>query len=337
MDIHKELLVLIKNEKINDLDLLLKKLDKEQRAVVTQKIKSYQYKFKIENSGNLSVVQNMMLMMCKFICYDKETADKLKNYYDIELFQFFHIDLLEKYCPEWFSDFINRTAVKNPVNYSLCVTYEQIIEWTKRGFLVPSSDLIARAVSQLIYEVDAQTPYSGYGKISHYFTPENLLKNTITLEEHIWCLFKSPSDINNRSPFIWVKNADNNKANWLEVFKQFTLEGKLNRGRVLKESLLATNRNLNKTLTDWFVRLFNEMQPTNLELLNLQNELFVTLNSQNSSAINNGLNKLIEIIDHKSFDTDKLKCLLPVLLSSTIKSVANKAKTIENKLQSKKP
>lgn len=65
-----------------------------------------------------------MLMTCKFICYDKETADKLKNYYDIELFQGLHIDLLEKYCPAWFSDFINRTVVNYPANYTLCVTYE---------------------------------------------------------------------------------------------------------------------------------------------------------------------------------------------------------------------
>lgn len=115
------------------------------------------------------------------------------------------------------------------------------------------------------------------------------------------------------------------------------MKDKIDRERVLKESLLATNRNLNKTLIDWFVKLFNEMQPTNLELLNVQDEILVSLNSQNSSAINNGLNKIIEIIYNKSFKTDKLKSLLPFLLSSTTKSIANKAKIIENKLQSKKP
>ena len=56
--------------------------------------------------------------------------------------------------------------------------------------------------------------------------------------------------------------------------------------RVLKESLLAVNRNLNKNLSSWFAGMFTALNPSTEEQLTLQPEIFAVLSAPHSRPVN---------------------------------------------------
>lgn len=74
--------------------------------------------------------------------------------------------------------------------------------------------------------------------------------------------------------------------------------------RVLKESLLAINRNFNKNLCSWFAGMFTALNPSVEEQLTLQPEMFAALSSPHSRPINIILGLLKNLCSHPRFLTD---------------------------------
>lgn len=265
---------------------------------------TFQYKAKANEQ------QNNILLITSFVCCTRQEFEK-------STFPSWIIDqkhlrrIIDWYCPSWFSDFVNKLGEGEFVPYTL--TYDWAMELTERGFLTPSKQLIVKLLPQYIFEnIDRSWKYK----------PEYVLKRPITLDEHIWYLFELESNIHYSERWLNFENGVNkDKVGWTQLFAQYTSEGKIDRARVLQEALLASNRNFNKVLSGWFSELFLTVEPTDTEILGLQQEMFAVLSATNSKPVNTVLQSIKKIITQKTFDVNGFLDNVPLLLTSATKNV----------------
>lgn len=250
--------------------------------------------------------RNMLNLAC-FVCLNE--ADYSKSPSPLWFLHESNLrPVISWYVPDWFNSYVNKTAGLE--HFSL--KYDWIMELTDMGALQPSKELIVKSMPEMIFE--------NKDKEWHYI-PGNLLKRPITLQEHIWYLFEMESNLHYAHRFIYFKKEiDKSKIGWPHVFKQFSAEGKIERRRLLKESLLASNKNFNKVLSGWFAQLFADLEPAVEELIPLQKELCAVLNSPHSKVVNTALQAIKSIINEKDFDTRAFLDATPVLLTSETKA-----------------
>lgn len=186
--------------------------------------------------------------------------------------------------------------------------YEILMDWIERGILTvsPSPQTIA-----------------GY-LVNYIHTTPVLEKRDITINEHIWYLFEYDCGQN------WHANPA--KGYPYYTFQHFTENGKLDRMRVLKESLLAINRNFNKNLCSWFAGMFTALNPSVEEQLTLQPEMFAALSSPHSRPINIILGLLKNLCSHPRFLTDDFLDQTTVLFASDVKAVHQNTLGVLSKL-----
>lgn len=231
-------------------------------------------------------------------------------------------DILEWYHPEWMSDYLNNSRT-NP-NFEVA-NYDELIRWAEKGYIILSPELVVATLQRIIFKHIYKEKGGGS---YHLFQPERLLEYPVTLKEHIWYFFEYPSNIH----FDMYWGLPNEDDNWMKVFKIFVLDGKLDRIRLLKECLLTGNRNFNKLQIGWFVDLFNELAPSEDELLTIQSELFTSLSSPQTKAVNNALNHIKTICTDRKFRTEDFIGYLPALLSSSTKSIIKTTVDIADKI-----
>ena len=155
--------------------------------------------------------------------------------------------ILPWYCPPWFSDFVNKQSTQEYIPFY--ISYEWIMELTKEGYLNPSKELIVAILPQHTFENQNNT---------YVYKPGKLFKYEATLTDHIWYLFELPSNLHYSGRWLNFGNdVSKERIGWQTLFKQFSSENRIDRFRLLKESLLASNRNFNKVLSGWFIELFN--------------------------------------------------------------------------------
>lgn len=268
--------------------------------------------------------QRNLLQLASFVCMNM--ADYEKSNFSIWMLGSDYLPkILGWYCPEWFSAFVNKQAGADFMpNY---ISYDWIMGLTEKGFLQPSKELIAKSMVNIIFE--------NVGR-NWYYKPEYLVKREITLKEHLWYLFDTETNLHYADRFIYFgADVSKDKIGWLVVLKEKTAEGVIPRERLLRESLLASNKNFNKVLSGWFCELFTELEPTKAELLLLQPELFGVLGAVHSKPVNTALNGIKKIVADKAFDEQGFLDVVPVLLSSTVKSVVASAMVILEKLVKK--
>lgn len=298
----------------------LKKLSKQyfEYKQVNLELNSYTYRYKADEK------QVRILLIGCFVCMNRSDFEKT-SFPGWILDEKYLRDVIDWYCPVWFSDFVNGLVQKNNLFYG--INYDWIIELTERRFLLPSKELIVALLPNSIFtQTDRQS----------YFIPENVLKSPLTLREFIWYLFEVESNLHYCSR--WLNMADKetkDEVGWVVLFKRYSEEGKIDRGRLLKESLLASNRNFNKVLSGWFCELFMDLQPTTAELLELQKELCSVLSSPNSKPVNSALQSLKKIIFERDFELQSFLDYAPALLSSDTKNVVIATLGIVEKLAKK--
>lgn len=190
--------------------------------------------------------------------------------------------------------------------------YEILMDWIERGILTvsPSPQTIA-----------------GY-LVNYIHTTPVLEKRDITINEHIWYLFEYDCGQN------WHANPA--KGYPYYTFQHFTENGKLDRMRVLKESLLAINRNFNKNLCSWFAGMFTALNPSVEEQLTLQPEMFAALSSPHSRPTNIILGLLKNLCSHPRFLTDDFLDQTAVLFASDVKAVHQNTLGVLSKLAKEK-
>lgn len=197
------------------------------------------------------------------------------------------------YIPTWLSECINRQTEEKELHIN-GLTYQMLMSWIAKGWMnrEPEPHLIAQLLAQSI-------------TVAEVFE-----EHDVTLEEHIWHLFS----------YECGQNRPDSKKSYLN-FTHFAEQGKLDRMRVMKEALEATNRNFNKNLCGWFAGLFDTFIPTEKELLDLQPELLSVLNCPQSRPVNVALGALKKLVLHVDFRMDDFLAQTPILFASEVKSI----------------
>jgi hypothetical protein len=178
------------------------------------------------------------------------------------------------------------------------IDYEKMLVFMDRGWIEPTKQFIAD-----------NTAYGLLGGTRHQ----------IGTEEYIWYLFEYYTTIGNDD-------------RWLKQFKKYISTGEIDRLRVLQETLLTSNRNFNKPMTGWFCKLFTFLEPTNEELLTLQDELSLSLASPQSKPIGDALKYIKTIYKEKDFNIDGFIEQIPILFSWEVKSIINSTLTLIDSL-----
>ncbi|WP_125059061.1 DUF6493 family protein [Escherichia albertii] len=259
-----------------------------------------------------SEIQFRMLGVAILCCYNKKDCNNIKS---IVFRNNHYLDAaLELFSLDWFTDYINIFADKDGCPFN----YEQISDWVAAGYLTNVSPmLIAKSIIHSI----------------------TLQKHSFTLDVHLWEIFNYPCNISwtDRWDRAQEKPDDADEQKWIFYFKKFSKDKRIDRMRVLKESLLAVNRGFNKDQTNWYMALFAALEPTENECLHLQRELFSVFHCPHNKPIATILNIIKSLILNPGFDNDEFINHLPLLFSSIIKGTVNSTLILADKLASQYP
>lgn len=180
MNLQEQFTRILAKNRLEELTPFLKGLNAEQKKSLVPHLKvlgkEYLEFSTITRLGSTSYTQKAeghqrkILAMAFFVCYSRKEFEKV--WLGGEIFEKETLyPLLDWHCPSWFSDYINKAAEAEYVPFYL--DYEMVVGLMERGYLVPTKELIARVVPQMIYE-------SGKGHEWEY-KPENLLKRKVTI------------------------------------------------------------------------------------------------------------------------------------------------------------
>ncbi|QME84997.1 hypothetical protein HVZ03_05585 [Escherichia fergusonii] len=256
--------------------------------------------------------QFKMLGVAILCCYNKKDCKNIKsvmfknnNYLDIALGLF---------SPDRFTDYVNIFADKDGCPFN----YEQISDWIAAGYLSNVSPMLI--VKKIIHS-------------------KMLQKHSFTLDVHLWEIFNYPCNISWAESWHHTqeKPEDADDHRWIYLLKKYAQQKRLDRIRVLKESLLAVNRGFNKNQTNWYVDLLTALEPAENECLQLQNELFSVFHCPQNKPISYVLKIINSLSANPEFDYDAFINHLPLIFSSTIKSTLNSTLILADKLASKYP
>ena len=216
-------------------------------------------------------------------------------------------ELIPWYIPSWLDSFFKEGESREFGGF-YGMNYETLMDWIEQGVLTltPSPQTIA-----------------GY-LVNYMNNTDFLQKRAITLKEHIWYLFQYDCGQN------WTDNRTSGQPYF--SFRYFVEHGQLDRMRVLKESLLAVNRNLNKNLSSWFAGMFTALNPSTEEQLTLQPEIFAVLSAPHSRPVNIILGLLKNLCTHPQFQVEEFLSQTSVLFASDVKAIHQNTLAILHKL-----
>ena len=230
------------------------------------------------------------LAAVQFVCANKKEMDMAYNI-NFDLI----CKLLPLYCPTWLTDFINDDKSWN--NFGL--GYEDLISLMDMGYLkelAPSR--IAHVLPGCIRVA------TGDPKKKDSFDSNLLLKRDIILKEHIWAIFEHDSSVSYQDES--AKNAYKEGITTRDesistALYRFSLDGHMDRNRLLKETLATFHRNFKKDMAGWFAGFFETLQPTTDELLSLQEEMMQVFTSSYTKPVNVMLQQFKKIAAEKGF------------------------------------
>lgn len=216
-------------------------------------------------------------------------------------------ELIPWHIPSWLDTFFKEGEGKEFGGFS-GMDYEILMDWLEQGILKvsPTPQTIASYL------------------VSYINTTAILLKREITLKEHIWYLFEYDCGQN------WMDKKNGSFTYY--PYKYLIENGKIDRMRVLRESLLATNRNLNKNLCGWFAGMFAALEPSVEEQLALQPEILAVLSAPHSRPINVILGVLKDLCSHPQFQTEEFLSQTSVLFASDVKAIHQNTLAVLSKL-----
>lgn len=327
---------ILKRERVSELVPFLKALEKDGKKEIASQLKALSKEY-LEYQQFSSLVgssmkqkatpgQANMLYATAFVCLNRKEYQKFDQ--SIHMISNTLMDeILPWYCPDWFSDLINDFTKREWMPWTF--KYNNAMALVDKGYLKPSDELIARLIPDMIFDRTDNHKF--------LYAPQNLETRAITLEKHIWLIFQFETTIHFSDRYLHFQNSNKEERHWLMALKDYVDKNKLDKKRLLQESILATGRNFNKALSGWFIELFDFMEPTQRELLELQPELLNSLSSQHSKAVNSALNAFKEIVNEKEFNINGFLEHTLILLSSETKSVVASTLILLEKILRKNP
>lgn len=252
MTLEQEYTQLLEKDREKDIIPFLQKLSPEERrslSPLVKKLGKEYFAFQQEGStwrSKATDKQRTILHYSFFVCYNEK---EIRRENPSWLLCREHLEkFLPWYCPTWLNNYINSFGEAEWIPYYL--DYDYTIELTQQGVLQPVPRFIARQLVSVIYERNGN---------KNHFAPEKLVKYSVTLKEHVWHLFQYETDIHYSNRYLSFEGKEVKKG-WEDVFYLFVKNGKLEKERVLRESLLAAKRNFNKNLYCWFADLFFNLE-----------------------------------------------------------------------------
>jgi hypothetical protein len=335
MGISEQFKELVEKEQEPAMLELLRTASQEQRKELVPIIKKlerhyFQYVEGANGSSRTrgSQEQRSMLQLAGFVCFSRSEFEKIFPAFGI-LQRSQYEKLFDWFRPPWLSDYINNAAGDENSFY---LNYDQVMELEAQGILQPSRELIARTLPRYIFE------HTNDPEWRYIYKPEKLLKYEATLLEHIWYIFEVDTTIHHiQGSILFGENQGTQELGWVTAFLDFSAEGKIDRQRLIRESLLAANRNFNKNLSGWFIGLLEKLEPLEKELLPLQQELLAVLASPHSKVVNTALRQIKKIAKEKTFNAVAFLDSVPLLLSTETKSIVLSAMQLLEKLAQQKP
>ncbi len=325
---------ILAKEKVDEIVDFVSSLDNKSKKAVGKKLNGsrfvWEYNTKKVNQGGFSYnqpttpkgtkAQQKIFVIGSFFCHGRRDFSREWSAQD-----FLTKDLLDQllpiFIPAWFSDYINDINKEGWLNHRF--TYLELLDLEEKGYLELSPAMIAHRIAWAI------TEYTEDNKT--YYRPEVLLRYKNTLARDIWYLFEYESNVHFGDPYREFENAEGNNA-WESAFKWLADENKVSRDRLLSEALLASNRNFNKSVSGWFIRLFFLLEPTEDDLLALQSQLVGILSSPHSHVVNGSLKAIKKIQSNKTFDAQQFIGSAVFLLTSEVKSVVKSVLMILEKI-----
>lgn len=260
----------------------------------------------------LPVIRDLQWIKSKFAGFSSETTCSAARAHFLSAVQFvcankremdmaYHVKfdmlckLLPLYYPTWLTDFINDD--KTWLNFEL--NYEQLMQLMNMGYL---KDIAPSRIAQVlpwITRIRNKDP-----KGNDTFNSELLLKRDITLKEHIWTIFEYESSISYQDDCAkeaYKKGVTARDESISAALYRFSLDGHLDRERLLKATLAAFHRSFKKDMAGWFAGFFETLQPTTEELLSLQEEMMQIFTSPYTKPVNVMLQQLKSIASEEGF------------------------------------
>ncbi len=252
-------------------------------------------------------------------------AKKMQNFGFHRIFKSGMLDeILEAYCPKWFSGTSQRWGF---------LDYIKAMEYERKGYITLQREFIVRTLPRSIIERHYDEVKKSYALIK----PEMLLKYPETLNKHFWWLFSDDTGMKWHDE-TWIGNNKPKTVNiWKQTIKDFTDSGKIDRNRVLKESLLTANRNFSRANAGWFIDLHKFLKPTIEEIINQQEAFNLILTSEHSKAKNYALQNVKKIVAEPKFNHKLFLDQVPVLLASDVISTVKSTLILLDKVAVQKP
>lgn len=334
-DLKIELQQIVHHEKEKEIIPFLKKLSSKEKKALVPFLKKYKENifetysveektkwgssYSLKNKHSDKKI-NLVKKAC-FVCYNK--TDFKRAFWDavnlITSDEYIE-NIIPWYIPKWYSALINEEN-------SWSLDYLKTMFLISKGWLEASKTLIVNKLPNSIIE---NKNVNGVN-ISTY-TPEVLDKYPETLKSHIWFLFEEESFINNNYINYRLNNYNKKNDVWIDTFIDLLETNKIDRKQVLKSAILTSTKGFNQNLTGWFFDLFIKINPTNDEVLNLQNELFSALNSPYSKVVNAVLRFFKKVGNLKEFQQGNFIENSSILLNSETKSVVNSTLILLDKI-----
>ncbi|MEN7551973.1 DUF6493 family protein [Rapidithrix thailandica] len=322
-----QLIQLLKQKKFKGVLNFLKSLDKGERSTLSPYARKWYRKntqwtnengnwSRVGDWNQIQLMEVVLLACCSFTEFSKTNINRIAHNPYLE-------ELLEWYCPGWLPEFITEHDGSG-------LTYEQFVEFIRKGWANAEEALIAR----LMFSSDIEVTEDDEVTVSI----RNLTRFPETLQEHIWYLFQYESSINYSDRSIEVRASKTQETlNWKQTFKNLSEQGTLDRQRLLKESTLAFTRNFNKTLTGWFVDLLVYLEPSQEELLSLQTELNQSFYAPQTKPVNTVLKFYKKLVTVKGFQVESFLEGAALLIASETKSIVSSSLIILEKIAKKYP
>lgn len=328
MSVTEDFTLILEKEREAKLIPFLQSLNKAQKKELVPELKRL-YKtyseYKQDRLGNFgrkgSKAQIQILVAASFVCCNRKDFEQLNQFIDTkEIFD----KHLPWYRPDWFSDHVNNFAGNDFM--PLHINYDWYMTMVEQGYVTLSPAMIAKLLPNHLFSIRTV--------LNQTYLPQNLLTREATLTEHIWYFFDYESYIHGADKHFNLPTVPA-EGIWTHAFKKHSDEGTIDRQRLLKETLRASNSNFSQTLSGWFIALFMHLEPSKAELLNLQDQLLQVLNSPHSKPVNTVVKYLKEICDEKNFNVDAFLDHAPLLLASESKTAISTTLMAIDKLAKK--
>ena len=234
--------------------------------------------------------QARFLAAVQFVCANKREVDLGFAYVDFSLIY----KILSLYCPSWLEEYINDAN-----SYLHCLNYDHLMQLIDMGYINELSP--QRIASSLPFHIRI---WSAEKRKAETFDSSLLLKREVTLKEHIWHLFEYESAI----PYVdgcaqsaYKDGVTTQDESFSAALYRYSLNGQIDRNRLLRTTLSSFLKGFKKEMTGWFAELFCILQPSNEELLSLQEEMMQALTCPYTKPVNVMLQHLKTIATEEGF------------------------------------